>query len=1460
MNQRVDKDSLKIDQPRRTPGHPTKSHIVKTKIDGKEKILRFGEQGAETAGKPKEGESDRMKAKRASFKSRHAKNIAKGKSSPAYWANKVKWAEGGPVTGMAVGGGWGQMAAAGPVGGSAKAAADREKEKAKEAYGQAAASMKQAGVTGIGGGAKPADRPGDMRERTFAGDLGNLIELYGVDDDNDSISPEMRAYLSSTPGTVAEPVIGPMPAPSAITMTPLGDNVAPVSQPSQPAQPAGFFGQLMALPGAIGRDLKMGYQAGLFRVRDTQRENLMGAGYTPAQINDYFARTDATLARNAAEAAMRGDRDSVMQPMSNYEDLARGFAQEYNIVGRNRAQLMPLLEAFLRGRGILDPSGYSENIFNTLSIPMQRGGSVELNEIYQKYMPFTSDRDMIGQMERYLENIRRAQGGADERVQRERDAAIAAFAPPPRPTPNDYLRQKGETPEIESYRQAAIKAAEKYGIPPNIFLSLVRTESNFNPLAKSGKGAMGLVQLMPKTAEELGVTDPFDPMQSLDGGARYLAQQYNRFGEWPLALSAYNAGASNVLKYDGIPPFEETKNYVDKVMRGAGILKYADGGAVDLREMYRKYADGGAVLSPDDPFYVPPEPSISPGTADEIRARALANRQRMAEEDTFGDTAAAMASGPWQEAARRMSIAGSREGVAGLFPEAQNPYLRALQSAQGYIGDVGLAGLSAAEAGAAGLGGLMAEAAPQGLIERLPGAVRRSPADFERKLAEELVYGIPESMAGMAGGRALTALDDAIESARMVPTGAMMELDRMLEAYDPNVLGSNLGNIGGTPRAPRLVSPEERNVISTGAKRGNVTAVTDQVAAQKMSYPSADGWAQGAMQVTKVKPKKGKYEIVYKEVPYGFEKPPENMSPAQWQQEMVGREVDEIRKLAQRAKSGDQAAIDIIKQANWYRGIRNTLRSELGGLGDVFADVLGATSAQTGVEMNWRNAVEIMRRFSRGEYDDEIRMYQEMLDKGDVNPTTLQKMHKDPKNPFKLITSSAGALFNTNSPAATKALFDMFRVAKGAPKTPNFTGNLIGYTNAATVDVWDARHLRRLAGLPRLPPPVEKGVTGGHLKGSTLEAPRIGGEFGFGQAVKRDAAKIINEEGIIRDVAPQFEDMNPDDLQAVAWFLEKELWTRNGWTNKAGEGGSFEYEAALAGAESPEAVNALRRQLNETFKPPPQRKRETDEQYAQRVAGAQEAFNARQAVAQDELDAMKAPFARYVLGISVERPDVRPTNVRQAEIAAQLGEPAKIDPNVVMYQINNTYGRFMQSDERAFNAEFVVRKNFDPTNVTRRMVEVAKQADQDAAFISKVMPQRTETSRPGVEIYFRKRQSPEFARTLSDKLTEYGVDGFTFVTDNRVMDRPGAQAGLEGEAIAGINGLRFQYIPEFDMGREAWEAMSPEEKAAKIDEIEELYDDIARDIVKTEPGISAANLMYYDTNVIDRERYDDFLK
>lgn len=94
---KVDKSKMACNKPKRTPGHKTKSHIVKACENGKEKIIRFGQQGKKvgtlsgTAGKAKKGESARMKAKRRSFKARHAKNIRKGKMSAAYWADKVKW-------------------------------------------------------------------------------------------------------------------------------------------------------------------------------------------------------------------------------------------------------------------------------------------------------------------------------------------------------------------------------------------------------------------------------------------------------------------------------------------------------------------------------------------------------------------------------------------------------------------------------------------------------------------------------------------------------------------------------------------------------------------------------------------------------------------------------------------------------------------------------------------------------------------------------------------------------------------------------------------------------------------------------------------------------------------------------------------------------------------------------------------------------------------------------------------------------------------------------------------------------------------------------------------------------------------------------------------------------------------------------------------------------------------------
>lgn len=119
-----------------------------------------------------------------------------------------------------------------------------------------------------------------------------------------------------------------------------------------------------------------------------------------------------------------------------------------------------------------------------------------------------------------------------------------------------------------AYLDYAREAARAHRIPEDLFLRLVHQESRWNSAAVSHKGAIGLAQLMPGTAELLRV-DPTDPRQNLDGGARYLRMMYDKFGDWRLALAAYNAGPGAVEQHGGIPPFAETQNYV-RVILGSG--------------------------------------------------------------------------------------------------------------------------------------------------------------------------------------------------------------------------------------------------------------------------------------------------------------------------------------------------------------------------------------------------------------------------------------------------------------------------------------------------------------------------------------------------------------------------------------------------------------------------------------------------------------------------------------------------------------------------------------------------------------------------------------------------------------------------------------------------------------------------------------------------------------------------
>jgi len=109
-------------------------------------------------------------------------------------------------------------------------------------------------------------------------------------------------------------------------------------------------------------------------------------------------------------------------------------------------------------------------------------------------------------------------------------------------------------------------AAEKYGVGADLLAAVAKQESGYDPRATSPAGAQGLMQLMPGTAQGLGVTDPYDPNQAVDGAARLLSSLLDRFGSTQLALAAYNAGPGAVLRYDGIPPYAETQDYVRSVM------------------------------------------------------------------------------------------------------------------------------------------------------------------------------------------------------------------------------------------------------------------------------------------------------------------------------------------------------------------------------------------------------------------------------------------------------------------------------------------------------------------------------------------------------------------------------------------------------------------------------------------------------------------------------------------------------------------------------------------------------------------------------------------------------------------------------------------------------------------------------------------------------------------------------
>jgi ATP-dependent protease ClpP protease subunit len=221
---------------------------------------------------------------------------------------------------------------------------------------------------------------------------------------------------------------------------------------------------------------------------------------------------------------------------------------------------------------------------------------VELSpEEYQKQYEFDAKQQAIenGDYEALM-----GDGSAEkEKVQAMLDAVTNKYDPEETGKEKKKKHEKSEiADEAGDYAEMIKQAADAYGVDRNLFAALVKAESGFNPDAESDAGAIGFTQLMPDTADSLGV-NAYDPRENLMGGAHYLRQQLDAFGgNVRMALAAYNAGPGNVQKYGGVPPFEETQNYVNKII---GYLHDTGNASEDKpgdyykrqQEAQKKYAD-----------------------------------------------------------------------------------------------------------------------------------------------------------------------------------------------------------------------------------------------------------------------------------------------------------------------------------------------------------------------------------------------------------------------------------------------------------------------------------------------------------------------------------------------------------------------------------------------------------------------------------------------------------------------------------------------------------------------------------------------------------------------------------------------------------------------------------------------------------------------------------------------------
>ena len=310
------------------------------------------------------------------------------------------------------------------------------------------------------------------------------------------------------------------------------------------------------------------------------------------------------------------------------------------------------------------------------------------------------------------------------------------------------------------------------------------------------------------------------------------------------------------------------------------------------------------------------------------------------------------------------------------------------------------------------------------------------------------------------------------------------------------------------------------------------------------------------------------------------------------------------------------------------------------------------------------------------------------------------------------MTSRNGALFGTNTERGMMAALGLWREIKygDAPKAKNFTRNLIALSIRATIDVWAARLLDRVAGKPRIPVEAEGAVSGEHISEKELwkkfgpenlsATPTLGdlpvkGQFAFGQEVFDDVAARMRDpaswvgSGLSAETIAKFANVTAADVQATNWFVEKEIWTENNWTNDEGSGGSFMFE--------------IKQMMGARF---------------------------------------QAGISQQISGVpGVE--DYLPQNPEQARFATELrGRPFEDDARCHRAPGDGQPGNVHGSEASArLDTEWVHGPGMEPNDVIRQVLYHAWSKDQAATHISRVItdPEEdvSENARPGIEVMFK---------------------------------------------------------------------------------------------------------------------------